>query len=133
MGGLPAGFQLQTSLVVQTLSFHHRRHGFDPWSGKVRIPHSAVKKQIIDFSCKCRDPLKLHGPQEGAETRLPTSKGVQPEEALGDINSLMGSDEKLQILTARVQIPPVLLVSCVSLGKLFNLLAAVSLSIRRNY
>lgn len=100
MGGLPAGFQLQTSLVVQTLSFHRRRHGFDPWSGKVRIPHSAVNKQITDSSCKCRDPLKLHGPQEGSETRLPTSKGVQPEGALGDINSLMGSDEKLQILTS---------------------------------
>ena len=132
MGGLLAGFQLQTSLVVQTLSFHRRRHGFDPWSGKVRIPHSAVKKQT-DSNRKCRDPLKLHGPQEGSETRLPTSKGVQPEGALGDINSLMGSDEKLQILTARIQIPPVLLVSCVSLGKLFNFLAAVSLSIRWNY
>ena len=91
------------------------------------------KKQITDSSCKCRDPLKLKGPQEGSETRLPTSKGVRPEGALGSINSQTGSDEKLQILTARVQIPPLLLVSCVSLGKLFNFLAAVSPSIRWDY
>ena len=88
--------------VVTTLSFHCRRRGFDPWSGKVCIPCSAVKKQITDSSCKCRDPLKLHGPQEGSETRLLTSKGVRPEGALGSINSQMGSDEKLQILTARI-------------------------------
>ena len=33
------------SPVVKTLGFHCRRHGFDPWSGKLCLPCSVGKKK----------------------------------------------------------------------------------------